>query len=61
MALMRYATTVASALDVPLEEAMEGVGSKRPWKASGRRGHGRRRVEEAMEGVGSKRPWKASG
>ncbi len=26
VALMRYTTTVASALDVPLEEAMEGVG-----------------------------------
>ena len=26
VALMRYTTTVASALDVPLEEAMEGIG-----------------------------------
>jgi len=26
VALMRYTTTIASALDVPLEEAMEGVG-----------------------------------
>ena len=26
VALMRYTTTVASALDVPLEKAMEGVG-----------------------------------
>ncbi len=26
VALMRYTTTVASALDVPLERAMEGVG-----------------------------------
>lgn len=26
VALMRYTTTVASALDVPLEKAMEGIG-----------------------------------